>query len=386
MEKGREEEKKKAMTEEERARLAAKLDEELNQFVESLEKRSYTEGWPEDRWEEEMEKHPFFMKKPPEEGDEVSPLIEGLQQLRYDPDDNTPEDLALKYKEDGNYSFKHKNYSMAILSYTEGIRQNCKDDKLTAELFNNRAASHFFLKNYRSCYNDCKKALALNPAYTKCKLRLIEACSQLNKYEEALRGCDDLIESDGLSQKVCDLLDRVRKRQGLYAREERKGEYRGRIQERNDKKLLEIIEKRGVKFLKGRGIEELRVTSEMVPNVIKEGVHLDGDRLVWPVILLYPEYKTTDIIQEFPEDTCFEDHLYEMFEAPPEWDEEKKYLPSNLAIYYEDVHGKIFEVPPKSTLLEIITRDSYYVDGGTPCFIVLPNGSKVQQHFLKNYN
>lgn len=44
--------KKKPVTTEERIALAAKLDNELDEFIAGLEKRSYTEGWPEDRWEE----------------------------------------------------------------------------------------------------------------------------------------------------------------------------------------------------------------------------------------------------------------------------------------------------------------------------------------------
>lgn len=81
----------KQWTDEERLELAAKLDNELDEYINNLEKKSYTEGWPEDRWQEEMEKHPFFMKQTPEVGTEVSPLMEGLQQLKYGEDDNTPE-------------------------------------------------------------------------------------------------------------------------------------------------------------------------------------------------------------------------------------------------------------------------------------------------------
>lgn len=40
------------MTDEERAALAEKMDKDLDEFINSLEKRGYTEGWPEDRWEE----------------------------------------------------------------------------------------------------------------------------------------------------------------------------------------------------------------------------------------------------------------------------------------------------------------------------------------------
>lgn len=43
---------KTQMTDEERLQLASKLDDDLETFIDSLEKKRYTEGWPEDRWEE----------------------------------------------------------------------------------------------------------------------------------------------------------------------------------------------------------------------------------------------------------------------------------------------------------------------------------------------
>lgn len=91
-------EKNKKWTDEERLKLASKLDDELDEYISNLEKKSYTEGWPEDQWEKEMEKHPFFMKKIPEPGEELSPLMEGLQQLKYGEDENTPEGLNLFLK------------------------------------------------------------------------------------------------------------------------------------------------------------------------------------------------------------------------------------------------------------------------------------------------
>ena len=44
-------EAKQPITEEERIALCQKLDKELDDFIDSLEKKRYTEGWPEDRWE-----------------------------------------------------------------------------------------------------------------------------------------------------------------------------------------------------------------------------------------------------------------------------------------------------------------------------------------------
>lgn len=98
-----------------------------------------------------MEKHPFFMTKPPEPEDEPSPLVEGLQNLRYDPDDNTPEDLAIKHKEDGNFNFKCLKYKLAIMSYQEGLKLDFQNNDLRAQMFNNMSASHYFLKNFRYC-------------------------------------------------------------------------------------------------------------------------------------------------------------------------------------------------------------------------------------------
>lgn len=58
-------------------------------------------------------------------------------------------ELAINYKEDGNFNFKYKKYRLAILSYTEGLKTQCKDDNIRAQLYNNRAAAHYMLKNYR---------------------------------------------------------------------------------------------------------------------------------------------------------------------------------------------------------------------------------------------
>lgn len=40
--------------------LAAKLDADLDAFIDSLEKKAYTEGWPEDRWQEVIHNMLYF--------------------------------------------------------------------------------------------------------------------------------------------------------------------------------------------------------------------------------------------------------------------------------------------------------------------------------------
>jgi len=96
-----------------------------------------------------MEHHPFFMSKPPEMEEELPPLVEGLQNLRYDPLDNTAEELAEKHKEDGNFNFKCLKYKLSIMCYQEGLKLDFQNNHLRAQMLNNMSAAHYFLKNYR---------------------------------------------------------------------------------------------------------------------------------------------------------------------------------------------------------------------------------------------
>lgn len=80
-----------------------KMDEDLAEHFAKLEAKAkergprgqMVEGFTEDNWEEELANHPFF-KEQFEDGEELSPLMQGLQDLKYSPDDNTPEELAKK--------------------------------------------------------------------------------------------------------------------------------------------------------------------------------------------------------------------------------------------------------------------------------------------------
>ena len=111
------------MTAEQRRKLAETFDKELEDELLKLESSGskYMDGWSEENWEEEMEKHPFFAKEF-DGTKELSPMMKGLQDLKYSPEENTPAELAKNYKEDGNFNFKCKKYRLAVLAYTEGLR------------------------------------------------------------------------------------------------------------------------------------------------------------------------------------------------------------------------------------------------------------------------
>ena len=49
------------------------------------------------------------------------------------------------YRNEGNESFKKRDFINAIHFYTEGIKMNCNEKELRAKLYNNRAIAHFKL-------------------------------------------------------------------------------------------------------------------------------------------------------------------------------------------------------------------------------------------------
>ena len=69
----------------------------------------FIQGWDEANWEKEMAEHPLFASSSADNGD-LPPLLEALRQIKYDETENSPEELARSYKEDGNHLFKKHDY------------------------------------------------------------------------------------------------------------------------------------------------------------------------------------------------------------------------------------------------------------------------------------
>ena len=116
--------------------------------------------------------------------------MEALQALQWDDDDDTPFDIATKYKEEGNRLFGYKKYRNAIINYTEGIKQRCSDPTVNAVLFCNRATAQYYLGkscskltgspsdrfrivlgNHRSALKDCLLSRKCKPDHLKAYVK-----------------------------------------------------------------------------------------------------------------------------------------------------------------------------------------------------------------------
>lgn len=97
-------------------------------------------------------------------------------------------------KNQGNDSFKEKNYKEAISFYSQAIGMfSPNPNQLTLPLeleeqdsfFLNRASAYIALNKFQEAYKDSKKALELNPDYMKAAHRLFISCMKLGYTEEA---------------------------------------------------------------------------------------------------------------------------------------------------------------------------------------------------------
>lgn len=389
------EEAMKNLSDEERKALAERMDQEMDEYMERLEASGskYMDGWSEDTWEKEMEEHPFFATGV-EEGKDLPPLLKGIQDLKYSPDENTPEELAKNYKEDGNFNFKCKKYRFAIASYTEGLKCKCGDDLLNAQLFTNRAASQFRLKNYRSSLLDCRMALAKKPDHLKALLKGAECALELKRFDECVQICDKGILTHPEEAKLVDFRQLAIQKQKEIERNQRREAALQKKLKAEESKLLEAIKARGINVVSQKGQSDLALDSlePTHPAALRKRVHFspsDPSSLVWPVLFIYPEHGETDFVEEFEENQSFADHIDVMFgegalRAP--WDLEEKYAPEKMNLYFEDMlNQQLVTINRKSTLKSVLSDKRYRLAGGTPGIIVTVQDSKFEADFLGKY-
>jgi hypothetical protein len=56
--------------------------------------------------------------------------------------------------------------------YTDALEEECGDVDLVSRIFSNRAIVQFKLKNFKSCIQDCRKAIETKPDFIKPYLKL----------------------------------------------------------------------------------------------------------------------------------------------------------------------------------------------------------------------
>ncbi|NWI20090.1 SGTB protein, partial [Crypturellus soui] len=118
--------------------------------------------------------------------------------------DSLPEDVekADQLKDEGNNHMKEENYSAAVDCYTKAIELDpnnavyyCNILFLPSPL-SFRAAAQSKLNKYSEAIKDCKRAIEIDPKYSKAYGRLGLALTSANKYEEAITSYQKALDLD----------------------------------------------------------------------------------------------------------------------------------------------------------------------------------------------
>ena len=379
-------------TDAQRRELIEKLNKETEEFIkEKIEKNKsfkYEDGFTDENIDEILSTHPAFMNSQPSfEEIENNPLLKGLQQIQYDPDD-TPYERAMAYKKDGNFQFKCKKYKFACAAYTEAIKTKCDDPDLLSILYSNRAASNFHLENYRSSLLDALQAVKLSPHKIKALLRCAQCCEKLKRYDDAINWCNILLSLESENKIAVSILAYSKQQKQIQARDQRKASILKQKEIEKEKHLVNIIKSRGINFEETKELSSSE--NENIEAYLSRGlkkVFLDeNDILVWPVLLMYPEFETTDFIEHFHENVSFQDLFKTVFSNHADWDINHHYQNPNLLVYYENIcEQTLYEIPLDKTLGEVLSHKSYIVQASTPNFFVLSRLSNFSKTFKSKW-
>lgn len=359
--------------------------------VEPEEYGRYTYAWDENNWEKDFDSHPIFRTEPLKEGDEIPPMIEAFQQLKYDSNVNTKYELALNYKEDGNHNFKLKKYRWAVDAYTEGMKvlnQASRADEtegdedigeLKSTLLGNRAASHFRLGNYRSSLKDSIDSLKHNLNNSKSMVRIVDCLYELQDYEECIKYSGDYLSGNRIKCLKSDQIESIQTKQ-QKAREEFEKMKREKMIAKKEEELKDLERQQILSEVERRGIKYKGSLFESVHPGVSSSVTVklnQNDEILWPVIFVYPEFNESDLIEEFNENSSFQDHFQVLFDESnnPGWNANRKYKPENLMIGFSKLDStEIMKFDPKSSLKKIMSRPEYFLLGSNPTFIVTSSG------------
>ncbi|NXH95565.1 TTC4 protein, partial [Pachycephala philippinensis] len=293
---------------------------------------------------------------------------------------------------EGNEYFKEKDYGRAVAAYSEGLRRRCGDAELDAVLLTNRGAAHFHLGNYRSALNDAIQAKKLKPTHLKAIIRGALCHMELKNFSEAISWCEEGLQIDSKEKKLVEMRAKADKLklEGTFLEIQTAFSpgCQGRavlgtdlLCERNIKLVLEPSDEEEEV---SDGLAEISLDGFHSDSATGAKVHLDADgSLNWPVLFLYPEHEQTDFTVAFHENSRFIDHLMVMFAELPPWDLEKKYLPNNLELYFEDEEREeMYEVNPEHTLLQVLQHERYFVKAGTPTVLVFAKRSPFSKKYF----
>ena len=353
----------------------------------------------------ELDSVPLFMRDLPTE---ENTALEALQTLAYD---GPPDEVAENFKNQGNEYFRAKRYKEALGFYQQGIQAESEDAKLKETLYLNCAACHLELHNFGSALHAARDAIVTNPRSVKALYRAARAFLALNRTKDA-RGCCDLaLGIDPDNTELIRLQGRVDEHAARLERLEAERTERKRRATRTEEALQVAFVARGLWLTKSSDPPDnptpAHFDPESLPSYASPDIPLVGAKQAWkapdpirtpvifPVMLLYPQHNTSDLISEYHEDTPIGMHLEVMFPLEARgslpWDAQGEYVANRLSVIAKTRKGRLLRVGHKLSLRELLDqgatpsnddRDGIVLRDGIIDLYVLPKGSDAERQWI----
>lgn len=303
----------------------------------------------------ELNRLPFFMTKMDDSdgngGDNIQ--LEALKSLAYE---GEPHEVAENFKNQGNDCFKVKRYKTAVEYYTKGLDMDCNDDTINKALYLNRAACNLEMKNYRSCIEDCKKVLLIDPKNVKACFRSGKAFMLVKRYPEAIEILKYGLVVDPENTDMKSLIEKVT---AAANEETRMAALREAKAERS--RMVQLILVNAVKLRHYTIVKTSRPPELIQDTKMKLENEQDHEsQLIFPAMVIYPTADEFDFVAEVSELTTPAELLAMVLDRPSEWFKDPKhhdFTLKNLECYMETATGGLVKVGKKVDFHSILSTE-----------------------------
>eukprot|EP00246_Nothoceros_aenigmaticus_P015022 TRINITY_DN6027_c0_g1_i1.p1 TRINITY_DN6027_c0_g1~~TRINITY_DN6027_c0_g1_i1.p1 ORF type:complete len:393 (-),score=63.74 TRINITY_DN6027_c0_g1_i1:269-1447(-) len=269
------------------------------------------------------------------------------------------ESAVLELKEEGNEFLKKGKqfYSKALDAYSKAIIQGCSNELTNSVLYGNRAQVNLLLGNFRRALSDAEVSITRNPSNIKvgwtnsqggtelaivslsctcfeysisdpsifqAYFRAAKASIELGLLAEAGQFCSDGLSYNPESKELRILNEQVARK----VEEDVQKKKRALEAQSNASALVSALTSRNIRLGNALYTEKSQ----------GRGPWLDSSQILhWPVLLLYGELMTSDLVEDFCEIESFSVHLDEMFgkgSPPLLWDERHEYSRDRVLLHY----------------------------------------------------
>lgn len=344
----------------------------------------------------ELNRTPLFMTSLDDtdgQGGENAAL-EGLKALAYE---GTKAEVAGNFREQGNECARMKqwfdarefyNKALAVLRGPARPQDNVDDDdepdmnlgddqeldpeeearkerQIEEASLVNRALCNLEMKNYRSCIQDCKATLLVNPSNVKAWYRSATACLALDKIAEAEDSCERGLAIDAKNASLKTLKTKIAARKKHLEETERKRKER-ETKKRNEENALQLalrarnIKTRSTGADPDTGDAKIALAEPLDPSSV----------LSFPLILLYPLHAQSDFIQACAETDSLGQHLEYILPVP--WDEAGEYTHAGTECYLETSSGGLIKAGKKVPLGKLLAGGTVEIVDGLVKVNVVP--------------